>query len=68
MLTTVSTEAAQTGGRAVAKGRLKQSVCRWCYAQDPARRTCFAAVAAMGLIGVDLLEAGRLPDRPRSTG
>ena len=35
MLTTVSAAAAQTGGRIVAKGRLKQSVCRWCYAKIP---------------------------------
>ena len=54
MLTTVSTAAAQTGGRVVAKGRLKQSVCRWCYAKIPTPEF-FKAVADMGLTAVDLL-------------
>jgi hydroxypyruvate isomerase len=40
--------------RAVAKGRLKQSVCRWCYAKIPVR-DFFQAVADMGLTAVDLL-------------
>ena len=40
--------------RVVAKGRLKQSVCRWCYAKIPLR-DFFKAVADMGLTAVDLL-------------
>ena len=39
--------------RVVMKGRLKQSVCRWCYSKIPAAEF-FKAVADMGLTGVDL--------------
>jgi hydroxypyruvate isomerase len=47
---------AQSGaqGRAVAKGRLKQSLCRWCYAKIPLPDLCKAA-AGMGLTAIDLL-------------
>ncbi len=41
--------------RVVTKGRLKQSVSRWCYEQIPAREF-YRAVADMGLTAVDLLE------------
>ena len=41
-------------GRAVSKGRLRQSVCRWCYGKIPLP-DFFKAVAAMGLTAVDLL-------------
>jgi len=41
-------------GRAVTKGRLKQSVCRWCYAKIALPDLC-KAVAAMGLTAIDLL-------------
>ncbi len=41
--------------RVVARGRLKQSVSRWCYAKIPAREF-YRAVAEMGLTAVDLLE------------
>ena len=44
----------RAGGRAVAKGRLKQSVSRWCYGKiampDSAKRS-----RAMGLTAIDLL-------------
>jgi hydroxypyruvate isomerase len=43
------------GGRAVTKGRLKQSVSRWCYGKIPMPDFC-KAVAAMGLTAIDLLE------------
>jgi hydroxypyruvate isomerase len=46
---------AQTPARAVRKGRLKQSVSRWCYKQIP-EREFYRAVADMGLPAVDLLE------------
>ena len=47
--------AASQEGRAVTKGRLKQSVSRWCYAKIPMPEFC-KAVAAMGLPAIDLLE------------
>ena len=42
------------GGKAVRKGRLKQSVSRWCYKGIPDREF-YKAVADMGLPAVDLL-------------
>ncbi|HJS56875.1 MAG TPA: hypothetical protein VKA01_02120, partial [Vicinamibacteria bacterium] len=41
--------------RAVSKGRLRQSVSRWCYDEIPSREL-YRAVADMGLTAVDLLE------------
>jgi hydroxypyruvate isomerase len=41
-------------GRAVTKGRLKQSVCRWCYGKIALPDLC-KAVAGMGLTAIDLL-------------
>src|SRR4051794_40608884 len=46
---------AQTQEKAVKKGRLKQSVCRWCYERIPLEEFC-RGVAAMGLTAVDLLQ------------
>jgi hydroxypyruvate isomerase len=46
---------AQSGGRVVTHGRLKQSVSRWCYGKIPMPDFC-KAVAAMGLTAIDLLE------------
>jgi hydroxypyruvate isomerase len=46
---------AQTQGKAVTSGRLKQSVSRWCYAKIPMPEFCMA-VAGMGLTAIDLLE------------
>jgi hydroxypyruvate isomerase len=46
--------------RAVTKGRLKQSVSRWCYRQIP-DRAFYQAVAEMGLPAVDLLEEDQWP-------
>jgi hydroxypyruvate isomerase len=43
------------GGRAVTKGRLKQSVSRWCY-QKIALPEFARAVAEMGLTAIDLLK------------
>ena len=42
-------------GKAVATGRLKQSVCRWCYAKIPLPDLC-RAVADLGLTAIDLLQ------------
>src|ERR1043166_9864791 len=39
----------------VQKGRLKQSVCRWCYQKIPLPEFC-KAVAAMGLTAIDLVD------------
>lgn len=36
------------------RGRLNQSVARWCYARTPIHDLC-AAAKAMGLVGIDLL-------------
>jgi hydroxypyruvate isomerase len=47
---------AQTSGRAVTRGRVRQSVSRWCYSKIPMPEFC-RAVAAMGLTAIDLLEA-----------
>ncbi len=47
--------AGQQTGRAVTRGRLKQSVSRWCYGKIPMPEFC-KAVAAMGLTAIDLLE------------
>ena len=46
--------AAPATGRVVTKGRLRQSVCRWCYAKIPLPEF-FKAVSDMGLTAVDLL-------------
>jgi hydroxypyruvate isomerase len=50
-----SEAAAAQGGRAVTRGRLKQSVSRWCYGKIPMPDFC-KAVAALGLTAIDLLE------------
>ncbi len=39
----------------VRKGRIRQSVCRWCYKDIPLDRLC-AYAAQIGLKGIDLLE------------
>ena len=46
---------AQSPGRAVTRGRLQQSVSRWCYQKMPLPDLC-RAVAAMGVPAIDLLE------------
>jgi hydroxypyruvate isomerase len=46
---------AQPAGRAVTRGRIRQSVSRWCYSKIPMPEFC-KAVAAMGLTAIDLLE------------
>ena len=52
--------APQSTGRAVAKGRLRQSVCRWCYPKIELQEF-FKAVAGMGLTAVDLLTEKEWP-------
>jgi hydroxypyruvate isomerase len=57
--TAMGTAAAQEGRR-VLKGRLKQSVCRWCYQKIPLREF-FKSVADIGLTAVDLLKEEEWP-------
>jgi hydroxypyruvate isomerase len=47
---------AATGG----SGRIRQSVCRWCYASIPLRDFC-QSVAKMGLTAIDLLTPDEWP-------
>ena len=48
------------------KDRIRQSVCRWCYAKIPLDDLC-AAAAQMGLMGVDLLQPEEY-ETPRKYG
>ena len=47
--------AGQGAGRAVTRGRLRQSASRWCYKNIPLPELC-RALSAMGVPAVDLLE------------
>jgi len=47
-------------GKAVSVGRLKQSVCRWCYQRIPLKDFC-KAVADLGLTAIDLLDETEWP-------
>jgi hydroxypyruvate isomerase len=47
--------AGQASGPAVKVGRLKQSVCRWCYEKIPLPDFC-RSVKALGLTAIDLIE------------
>jgi len=49
-----------SSGRAVTKGRLKQSVCRWCFGSVPLEQLCSAAVE-FGLKSVELLNPDEWP-------
>jgi hydroxypyruvate isomerase len=49
---------------AAARGRLQQSVCRWCYAKIPLDDLC-AAAKRMGLVGIDLLKPEDFPTLKR---
>jgi hydroxypyruvate isomerase len=51
----VSTSDGHMQGNVVKTGRLKQSVCRWCYAKIPLPDFC-RAVADLGLTAIDLLQ------------
>jgi hydroxypyruvate isomerase len=55
-----TTGAVSRGQRAVTKGRLKQSVCRWCYNKIPLPEFC-KSVADMGLTAIDLLTEAEWP-------
>ena len=52
--------AGQPESSAAARGRLQQSVCRWCYAKIPLDDLC-AGARRMGLVGIDLLKPEDFP-------
>jgi hydroxypyruvate isomerase len=56
----VALAAAGRGAPAAPRGRLKQSVARWCYAKTPMEDLCRAA-ADIGLLGLDLVSATDWP-------
>ena len=60
MLAASAHATARQTAQVVSKGRLKQSVCRWCYAKIPLPDLC-KAVAAMGLTAMDLLTEKEWP-------
>src|SRR5205823_6262335 len=51
----LAAQGAPSAGRIVKKGRLKQTVCRWCYQRIPMADFC-RAVTDMGLTAIDLLQ------------
>ncbi len=52
--------AAEAKRRAVSSGRIKQSVCRWCYGKISLDDLCVAA-KRLGLVGIDLLGPSDFP-------
>jgi hydroxypyruvate isomerase len=59
-LALAATSLRAAGERVVQKGRLKQSVCRWCYRAIPLPDLC-KAVAEMGLTAIDLIDEKEWP-------
>jgi hydroxypyruvate isomerase len=55
-----SADEAPARARAVSKGRLKQSACRWCYNKIPLDELCSAA-KQIGLVGLDLMGPNDFP-------
>ncbi len=55
-----STKLGLRAERARAKGRLKQSVCKWCYRDTPLEDLC-AHAAQMGIVSVELLTQDQWP-------
>ena len=51
---------AKTEGRIATKGRVHQSVCRWCFAKTPLDELGSAA-QRMGLVGIDLMTPNDFP-------
>src|SRR5262245_39540777 len=51
---------AATAGKGASSGRVKQSVCRWCYSKIPLDDLCVAG-KRMGLVGIDLLSSADFP-------
>jgi hydroxypyruvate isomerase len=50
----------ETPAKAVTKGRLKQSACRWCYGKIELEDLCSAS-KSMGLVGIDLMSPAEFP-------
>ena len=46
--------------RSAARGRINQSVCKWCYPKSSLEDLCIAG-KGMGLVGIDLLTAKDFP-------
>lgn len=55
MIPQISASQEQDSSTSPTRGRLKQSVSRWCYSKIPLPEFC-SAVKAMGLVGIDLLD------------
>jgi hydroxypyruvate isomerase len=53
-------KAAPQGGKVVQKGRLKQSVCKWCY-RDMSLEDLSRNAAEMGIVSIDLLTEEEWP-------
>jgi hydroxypyruvate isomerase len=51
---------ATVAGKGASSGRVKQSVCRWCYSKIPLEDLCVAG-KRMGLVGIDLLGPADFP-------
>ena len=58
--TTRAAATAAAADKLVTKGRLHQSVCRWCYGKIPLDELCSAA-QRMGLVGIDLMTPADFP-------
>lgn len=49
-------DSSETGGRVVTRGRIKQSVCAWCYAKSMSLDTLARHTVGMGLRAIELVE------------
>lgn len=56
----VSADATLSGGSAVTKGRIKQSVCKWCFPKVSVEKLA-AEGKRMGLVAIDLLAPSDFP-------
>ena len=56
----VPTAARADSGKVASKGRIHQSVCRWCFSKVPLEELCSAA-SRLGLVGIDLLTPADFP-------
>ncbi|MGC8640858.1 MAG: hydroxypyruvate isomerase family protein [Isosphaeraceae bacterium] len=59
-LMTPGQASAGAAGKSASSGRIKQSVCRWCYGKISLDDLCVAA-KGMGLVGIDLLGPADFP-------
>ena len=61
---TATAAPAGPAGKVATKGRLHQSVCRWCYSKTSLDELCSAA-QRMGLVGIDLMTPKDFPTLKR---